>query len=119
MNLFYLSLTLESKCIISAAVRREIELETDRITGKTKAISNMPIHLSVYSPNGKSLSLFLVLKFHIRIGSYLCRMVTMWHRDWMIHWLWAYGRATEHSNWLQAPTYLQFLPELDFFLGYM
>ncbi|KAF3320541.1 dynamin-related protein 1C [Carex littledalei] len=40
-----------------AAVRREIELETDRITGKTKAISNMPIHLSVYSPNVVDLTL--------------------------------------------------------------
>ncbi|XP_078170665.1 phragmoplastin DRP1C-like [Carex rostrata] len=40
-----------------AAVRREIEVETDRITGKTKAISNMPIHLSVYSPNVVNLTL--------------------------------------------------------------
>ncbi|KAJ4762669.1 dynamin-like protein [Rhynchospora pubera] len=40
-----------------AAVRREIEAETDRITGKTKAISNMPIHLSVYSPNVVNLTL--------------------------------------------------------------
>ena len=36
----------------AAAVRQEISDETDRITGKTKAISNVPIQLSIYSPNG-------------------------------------------------------------------
>uniref|UniRef100_A0A7N0TGQ0 Dynamin N-terminal domain-containing protein n=1 Tax=Kalanchoe fedtschenkoi TaxID=63787 RepID=A0A7N0TGQ0_KALFE len=35
-----------------AAVRKEIQDETDRITGKSKSISNVPIHLSIYSPNG-------------------------------------------------------------------
>ncbi|KAK3027492.1 hypothetical protein RJ639_040293 [Escallonia herrerae] len=34
-----------------AAVRKEIQDETDRITGRTKQISNIPIHLSIYSPN--------------------------------------------------------------------
>ncbi|XP_062079263.1 phragmoplastin DRP1C-like [Humulus lupulus] len=34
-----------------AAVRKEIQDETDRITGKSKQISNIPIHLSIYSPN--------------------------------------------------------------------
>lgn len=33
-------------------VRKEIADETDRITGKTKQISPVPIHLSIYSPNG-------------------------------------------------------------------
>ncbi|KAL2325835.1 hypothetical protein Fmac_024893 [Flemingia macrophylla] len=33
------------------AVRQEISDETDRITGKTKAISNVPIQLSIYSPH--------------------------------------------------------------------
>ncbi|XP_043690237.1 phragmoplastin DRP1E-like isoform X2 [Telopea speciosissima] len=33
------------------AVRREIEEETNRITGRTKQISPIPIHLSIYSPN--------------------------------------------------------------------
>jgi hypothetical protein len=37
----------------AAAVRKEISDETDRITGRTKQISNVPIHLSVYSSNGK------------------------------------------------------------------
>jgi hypothetical protein len=37
-----------------AAVRREIQDETDRETGRTKQISSVPIHLSIYSPNGKS-----------------------------------------------------------------
>ncbi|GAB4840455.1 Phragmoplastin drp1c [Ancistrocladus abbreviatus] len=40
-----------------AAVRKEIEDETDRITGKTKQISNIPIHLSIYSPNVVNLTL--------------------------------------------------------------
>ncbi|KAK6931643.1 Dynamin, N-terminal, partial [Dillenia turbinata] len=39
------------------AVRKEIQDETDRITGKTKHISNIPIHLSVYSPNVVNLTL--------------------------------------------------------------
>ncbi|XP_009762971.1 phragmoplastin DRP1C [Nicotiana tabacum] len=40
-----------------AAVRQEIADETDRITGKTKQISNVPIHLSIYSPNVVDLTL--------------------------------------------------------------
>lgn len=40
-----------------AAVRKEIQDETDRITGKTKQISNHPIHLSIYSPNVVNLTL--------------------------------------------------------------
>lgn len=34
-------------------VRKEIEAETDRVTGSNKGISNIPINLRVYSPNGK------------------------------------------------------------------
>lgn len=34
------------------AVRKEIEDETDRVTGKNKGISNIPINLRVYSPHG-------------------------------------------------------------------
>ncbi|EFJ23099.1 hypothetical protein SELMODRAFT_232702 [Selaginella moellendorffii] len=37
-------------------VRKEIEDETDRMTGHTKQISPVPIHLSIYSPNGTCLS---------------------------------------------------------------
>ncbi|VFQ66311.1 unnamed protein product [Cuscuta campestris] len=40
-----------------AMVRKEIQDETDRITGKTKQISNVPIHLSIYSPNVVNLTL--------------------------------------------------------------
>ncbi|KAL6351533.1 hypothetical protein AAG906_040887 [Vitis piasezkii] len=40
-----------------ASVRKEIQDETDRITGKTKHISNIPIHLSIYSPNVVDLTL--------------------------------------------------------------
>ncbi|AET01305.2 dynamin 1E-like protein [Medicago truncatula] len=38
-------------------VRQEIQDETDRITGKTKQISPIPIHLSIYSPNVVNLTL--------------------------------------------------------------
>jgi hypothetical protein len=44
----------------AAAVRQEISDETDRITGKSKAISNIPIQLSIYSPNG----IYLYYPFH-------------------------------------------------------
>ncbi|KAK8445419.1 hypothetical protein SEVIR_9G321500v4 [Setaria viridis] len=40
-----------------ALVRKEIEDETDRLTGKTKQISPVPIHLSIYSPNVVNLTL--------------------------------------------------------------
>ncbi|XP_059313075.1 phragmoplastin DRP1E [Lycium ferocissimum] len=40
-----------------AMVRKEIADETDRITGKTKMISPVPIHLSIYSPNVVNLTL--------------------------------------------------------------
>jgi len=38
--------------ICVAAVRKEIQDETDRETGRSKQISTVPIHLSIYSPNG-------------------------------------------------------------------
>jgi len=38
-------------------VRKEIEAETDRVTGKSKNVSPIPINLRVYSPHGKSLIL--------------------------------------------------------------
>ncbi|XP_076932581.1 phragmoplastin DRP1E-like [Bidens hawaiensis] len=40
-----------------ALVRKEIQDETDRITGKTKQISPIPIHLSIYSPDVVNLTL--------------------------------------------------------------
>lgn len=40
-----------------AVVRKEIEDETDRVTGKSKQISPIPIHLSIYSPNVVNLTL--------------------------------------------------------------
>lgn len=33
-------------------VRKEIEAETDRMTGNNKGISSVPINLRVYSPHG-------------------------------------------------------------------
>ncbi|PKA53276.1 Dynamin-related protein 1E [Apostasia shenzhenica] len=38
-------------------VRKEIADETDRLTGKNKQISPVPIHLSIYSPNVVNLTL--------------------------------------------------------------
>ncbi|KAJ4727331.1 putative Dynamin [Melia azedarach] len=38
-------------------VRKEIQDETDRVTGRTKQISPIPIHLSIYSPNVVNLTL--------------------------------------------------------------
>ncbi|XP_049821520.1 dynamin isoform X1 [Aethina tumida] len=38
-------------------VRKEIEGETDRVTGSNKGISNIPINLRVYSPNVLNLTL--------------------------------------------------------------
>lgn len=35
-------------------VRKEIEDETDRVTGSNKGISNIPINLRVYSPHGRN-----------------------------------------------------------------
>lgn len=38
-------------------IRREIEAETDRITGGNKGISNLPINLRVYSPHVLNITL--------------------------------------------------------------
>ena len=35
-------------------IMKEIEDETDRVTGENKGISNLPINLRVYSPNGNN-----------------------------------------------------------------
>lgn len=40
-----------------AAVRKEIQDETDRETGRSRAISTVPIHLSIYSPYVVNLTL--------------------------------------------------------------
>ncbi|XP_052720706.1 dynamin-1-like isoform X5 [Crassostrea angulata] len=40
-----------------AEVRKEIEAETDRVTGHNKGISNIPINLRVYSPHVLNLTL--------------------------------------------------------------
>ncbi|XP_077235216.1 phragmoplastin DRP1E-like [Tasmannia lanceolata] len=40
-----------------ALVRKEIQDETDRMTGRSKQISPIPIHLSIYSPNVVNLTL--------------------------------------------------------------
>ncbi|OIS99785.1 PREDICTED: dynamin-related protein 1E-like isoform X1 [Nicotiana attenuata] len=45
------------KFIDFAMVRSEIQEETDKVTGKTKQISSLPINLSIYSPNVVNLTL--------------------------------------------------------------
>ena len=52
--LCYLILSDNLNHICVAAVRKEIQDETDRETGRSKQISSVPIHLSIYSPNGKT-----------------------------------------------------------------
>lgn len=42
-------------------VRKEIEAETDRVTGSNKGISNIPINLRVYSPNGNYLIFYIMI----------------------------------------------------------
>lgn len=42
-------------------VRKEIQDETDRVTGRSKQISPVPIHLSIYSPHGTIPSMKLKL----------------------------------------------------------
>lgn len=51
-------------------VRKEIEAETDRVTGSNKGISNIPINLRVYSPNGKYIShcsLYQYIQSHTKL----------------------------------------------------
>lgn len=47
---------------LAAAVRKEISDETDRITGRSKQISPVPIHLSIYSPNGIAMGFAMAFK---------------------------------------------------------
>ena len=42
-------------------IRKEIEDETDRVTGSNKGISNVPISLRVYSPHGMEYVAFLIV----------------------------------------------------------
>lgn len=48
-------------------IRQEIEAETDRVTGSNKGISNVPINLRVYSPNGEYLDIHISRLFHFFI----------------------------------------------------
>lgn len=56
---FYYSLYVVVSTVVTnfgcsvAAVRQEIADETDRETGRSKGISSVPIHLSIYSPHGE------------------------------------------------------------------
>ena len=50
-------------------VRREIEEETDRVAGTAKSISNKPINMKLYSPNGTLFETFYCLCFELIIFS--------------------------------------------------
>lgn len=53
-----------------AMVRTEIQDETDRVTGKTKQISPIPIYLSIYSPSGRLfITVLRLLKTYFLISS--------------------------------------------------
>ena len=49
------------------AVRKEIEDETDRMTGSNKGISSIPINLRVYSPNGLFCFLLYYSSFALKL----------------------------------------------------
>jgi dynamin GTPase len=46
-------------------VRKEIEDETDRVTGSNKGISNIPINLKVTSPHGQHILFIYFFFFHL------------------------------------------------------
>jgi hypothetical protein len=52
-HIFNCMMVNDDSRILAALVRKEIADETDRETGRSKQISSVPIHLSIYSPNGK------------------------------------------------------------------
>jgi hypothetical protein len=53
------------------AVRKEIEDETDRVTGVNKGISPVPINLRVFSPNGLFyVSVFILPIFSSQLDTY-------------------------------------------------
>lgn len=54
-----------TKYVDFEAVRKEIEDETDRITGANKGISPVPINLRVFSPNGMLKTLNELNNFHV------------------------------------------------------
>lgn len=77
-------------------VRKEIEEETDRVTGSNKGISNVPINLRVYSPHGALLAILLLNRFNINIntgfrfvtGIYKCTNVYAYAvRQYKLSWI--------------------------------
>ena len=55
-------------------IMKEIENETDRVTGSNKGISNLPINLRVYSPNGICFYCLLLLFSRVFISHYLAEI---------------------------------------------
>ncbi|KAL8198050.1 hypothetical protein R6Q57_024623 [Mikania cordata] len=69
-------------------VRKEIQDETDRITGKSKQISPIPIHLSIYSPNVVNLTLIdLPGLTKVAVGTFL--NLSSFNFDWT-NLIWSY-----------------------------
>ena len=59
-----------------AAIMKEIEAETDRVTGSNKGISNLPINLRVYSPHGEyfiSIYIYIYIRDGPVIGTILAQ----------------------------------------------
>jgi len=67
-------------------VRKEIEDETDRLTEKTKQISPVPIHLSIYSPNGKEFIFIFTFSFF----GVICTVLFLFLET--LSWFWDMGR---------------------------
>lgn len=65
------SYTLILRVFFVAAVRKEISDETDRETGRSKQISSVPIHLSIYSPNGETEMLVILF---CSLSKMLCKL---------------------------------------------
>ena len=55
-------------------MRKEIADETDRETGRTKQISSVPIHLSIYSPNGMSFHSKCLMKLYFDFAMTTCEL---------------------------------------------
>lgn len=97
MILFHFTCSHSHYSYWAAAVRKEIQDETDRETGRSKQISSVPIHLSIYSPNGKIGSqflhgCFLLDSVWMNVLFAFMIMVLMWfyyrprYKIWTLNW---------------------------------
>ena len=59
-------------------MRKEIEDDTDRVTGKNKGISNIPINLRVYSPHGLCSILYMQLTCRFYLHDTMLAQYMLW-----------------------------------------